>query len=99
MRGSCRRSEEIEGQLLFRCISVPLFSTVRPHASWTTRRTRHVLNRGNGDAVVFHKDADYTAFLALLQIAKSKYRGTGKGVGSLYLFGLQELRLPTPVFS
>jgi putative transposase len=34
----------------------------------------HVLNRGNGGAVVFHKDADYTAFLALLQMGKSKYR-------------------------
>ena len=33
----------------------------------------HVLNRGNGGAAVFHKDADYAAFLALLQTAKSKY--------------------------
>ena len=33
----------------------------------------HVLNRGNGGAVVFHKESDYAAFLALLQTAKSKY--------------------------
>jgi putative transposase len=33
----------------------------------------HVLNRGNGGAIVFHKDAGYVAFLALLQTAKSKF--------------------------
>ena len=33
----------------------------------------HVLNRGNGGAAVFHKEADYAAFLALLQMAKAKY--------------------------
>jgi putative transposase len=33
----------------------------------------HVLNRGNGGAIVFHKVADHAAFLALLQMAKSKY--------------------------
>jgi putative transposase len=33
----------------------------------------HILNRGNDSAVVFHKDADYVAFLALLQTAKSKF--------------------------
>jgi putative transposase len=32
-----------------------------------------VLNRGNAGAVVFHKDSDYAAFLALLPTAKSKY--------------------------
>jgi hypothetical protein len=32
-----------------------------------------VLNRSNGGAIVFHNDADYAAFLALLQVAKSKY--------------------------
>lgn len=31
-----------------------------------------VLNRDNGGAVVFHKDTDCVAFLALLQTAKSK---------------------------
>ena len=33
----------------------------------------HVLNRGNGGVVVFHKASDYAAFLTLLQTAKSKY--------------------------
>jgi putative transposase len=33
----------------------------------------HVLNRGNGSAVVFHKDVDYATFLALLDTAKSKF--------------------------
>ena len=33
----------------------------------------HVLNRGNGGATVFHKDADYTAFLDLLAAAKKKF--------------------------
>jgi putative transposase len=33
----------------------------------------HVLNRGNGGAVVFHKDADYQAFLDLLADAKARY--------------------------
>ena len=33
----------------------------------------HVSNRGNGESVMFHKDDDYAAFLALLQTAKSKY--------------------------
>jgi Transposase and inactivated derivatives len=33
----------------------------------------HVLNRGNGDAAVFHKESDYTAFLDLLATAKSKH--------------------------
>jgi putative transposase len=33
----------------------------------------HVLNRGNDGAVIFHKDGDYAAFLALLQTAISKY--------------------------
>jgi putative transposase len=33
----------------------------------------HVLSWGNSGAIVFHKDADYAAFLALLQMAKSKY--------------------------
>ena len=33
----------------------------------------HVLNRGNGGAVIFHKDGDYAAVLALLQTAISKY--------------------------
>jgi hypothetical protein len=32
-----------------------------------------VLNRGNGGAVLSHNDADYSVFLALLQVAKSKY--------------------------
>ncbi len=33
----------------------------------------HVLNRGNGGAVVFHKDSDYASFLDLLQMAKTKF--------------------------
>jgi putative transposase len=33
----------------------------------------HVLNRGNGGAVVFHKDDDYAAFLDLLATAKKKF--------------------------
>ncbi|MDH5668630.1 MAG: transposase [Nitrospira sp.] len=34
----------------------------------------HVLNRGNGGAPVFHKDADYAAFLELLGAAKARHR-------------------------
>lgn len=33
----------------------------------------HVLNRGHGGAVVFHKATDYAAFLALLETAKAKF--------------------------
>ena len=33
----------------------------------------HVLNRGNGGAVVFHKESDYAACLALLETAKAKF--------------------------
>lgn len=33
----------------------------------------HVINRGNGGAVVFHKDGDYLACLNLLAEAKHKY--------------------------
>lgn len=33
----------------------------------------HILNRGNGGATVFHKNGDYTAFLNLLAMAKTKY--------------------------
>lgn len=33
----------------------------------------HVLNRGNGGTAVFHKDADYAAFLDLLTAAKAKF--------------------------
>ena len=33
----------------------------------------HVLNRGTGGAVIFHKDGDYAAFLDLLATAKGKY--------------------------
>jgi putative transposase len=33
----------------------------------------HVINRGNGQATVFHKDADYRAFLDLLAAAKTKF--------------------------
>lgn len=33
----------------------------------------HVLNRGNGGVTVFHKDADYAAFLDLLGAAKARY--------------------------
>ena len=36
-------------------------------------RVYHVLNRCIGGAIMFHKDADYVAFLALLQTAKSKF--------------------------
>ena len=32
----------------------------------------HILNRGNGRAAVFHKDADYRAFIALLAAAKER---------------------------
>jgi REP-associated tyrosine transposase len=32
----------------------------------------HVLNRGNARATVFHKDADYRAFINLLRIAKQR---------------------------
>ena len=33
----------------------------------------HVLNRGNGRATIFHKDADYRAFCELLYAAKKKF--------------------------
>lgn len=33
----------------------------------------HVLNRGNGKQVVFHKDRDYWSFVDLLREAKKKY--------------------------
>jgi putative transposase len=33
----------------------------------------HVLNRGNGRATIFHKDADYRAFCDLLVAAKQKF--------------------------
>jgi putative transposase len=33
----------------------------------------HVINRGNGRATVFHKDADYKAFLSLLALAKKRH--------------------------
>jgi hypothetical protein len=33
----------------------------------------HVLNRGNGGAAIFHKDADYAAFLSLLEMAKTRF--------------------------
>ena len=33
----------------------------------------HVLNRGNAGALIFHKDRDYHAFLALLADAKARY--------------------------
>ncbi|MEW6684163.1 MAG: transposase [Nitrospirota bacterium] len=35
--------------------------------------TYHVLNRGNGRATLFHKDADYRAFCDLLDAAKMKF--------------------------
>lgn len=38
-----------------------------------TTHAYHVLNRGNGDAAIFHKEGDYTAFLDLLATAKAKY--------------------------
>lgn len=37
------------------------------------RHAYHVLNRGNGDEVIFRKEGDYTAFLDLLATAKAKY--------------------------
>lgn len=33
----------------------------------------HILNRGNGQAIVFHKDSDYRAFIDLLGSAKARY--------------------------
>ena len=33
----------------------------------------HIINRGNRGAVVFHQDADYSAFLSLLATAKSRF--------------------------
>ncbi|MBK9308796.1 MAG: transposase [Nitrospira sp.] len=33
----------------------------------------HILNRGNGGATVFHKDADYAAFIELLGTAKARH--------------------------
>ena len=33
----------------------------------------HVLNRGNGKQVVFHKDGDYEAFLVLMGESKTRY--------------------------
>ncbi|MEO5657201.1 MAG: transposase [Nitrospiria bacterium] len=33
----------------------------------------HVLNRGNGRATIFHKDADYRAFCDLLSTAQKKF--------------------------
>ena len=38
-----------------------------------TGQAYHVLNRGNGGAVIFHKDGDYAAFFALLATAKRKF--------------------------
>ncbi len=34
----------------------------------------HVLNRGNGRATIFHKDADYRAFCDLLVAASGSMR-------------------------
>ncbi len=33
----------------------------------------HVLNRGNAKQEIFHKNQDYTAFIALMKEAKSRY--------------------------
>jgi putative transposase len=33
----------------------------------------HVINRGNGGQIVFHKDKDYEAFIELMKEAKSRY--------------------------
>jgi hypothetical protein len=52
----------------------------------------HVLNRSNGRQRLFHKPADYDAFVALLAGVK---RGEGRGSGVLP--GLAE-RLLTPFF-
>ena len=45
----------------------------RIHPGQLAGHADHVLNRDNGGAVVFHKDTDCVAFLALLQTAKSKF--------------------------
>jgi putative transposase len=45
----------------------------RPQRGQSSSYAYHVLNRGNGNATVFHKEEDYRAFLDLLAAAKSKF--------------------------
>ncbi|MDP3016936.1 MAG: transposase [Deltaproteobacteria bacterium] len=33
----------------------------------------HVINRGNGGQIVFHKEKDYEAFIELMKEAKNRY--------------------------
>jgi len=39
----------------------------------TDRSVYHVINRGNGGQVVFHKDKDYEAFISIMEEAKVHY--------------------------
>ena len=45
----------------------------RPRRHQPAGHIFHIINRGNGGAVVFHKDTDYQAFLDLLEAGKSKF--------------------------
>ena len=45
----------------------------RPRREQPAGSIFHIINRGNGGAVVFHKERDYKAFLHLLGIAKTKF--------------------------
>jgi REP element-mobilizing transposase RayT len=33
----------------------------------------HLINRGNGRAIIFHKAQDYQAFLSILALAKARH--------------------------
>jgi len=45
----------------------------RPHRLFIAGQSYHVLNRGNGRARVFHKDADYLGFLRVLAEGLKQY--------------------------
>jgi putative transposase len=69
---------KIAGQATFLLPPCPFFSYAVPFMPRIPRgqlagHAYHILNRGNGGAIVFHKEADYAAFLALLPIAKTKF--------------------------
>ena len=44
----------------------------RPHRATPAGYCYHVLNRGNGRQHVFHKDADFAAFLSLFDLAQDR---------------------------
>jgi putative transposase len=56
---------------------VPLLSTAIPipriSRSQVAGHACHILSRGNGGAIVFEKERNYTAFLGLLAMAKRKF--------------------------